>query len=180
METTSNAVILELLQKLSEDQTKHFTDIRNDLSKTRRAISAVEEKLADVLTRMASTEAWLDMLGDAEQQRRNCPLALASDVEKLHAKLADYEDRERQVNLSIYGFPEHAEDKDTITFLRETLPEILHDDFQGGLDLERTHRSLAPLKPGALSEIPAERACEEPHLFFFLLGIQVSIPFPLK
>lgn len=118
----SNAVILELLQKLSEDQTKHFTDIRNELSETRRAISAVEEKLVDVLTRMASTEARLDMLEDTEQQRRNCPLALASDVEKLHAKLAEYEDRERRVNLRIYRFPKHAEDKDTITFLRETHP----------------------------------------------------------
>lgn len=151
METTSNAVILELLQKLSEDQTKHFTDIHNELSETRRAISAVQEKLAAVLTRMASAEARLDMLEDAEQQRQNCPPALASDVEKQHAKLAEYDDRERRVNLRIYGFPEFAEDKDVIIYLREALPEILHDDFQGGLDLERAHRSLAPLKPGAPS-----------------------------
>ncbi|CAK6983694.1 hypothetical protein F7725_028284 [Scomber scombrus] len=155
-ESTSIAKIHELLQKLSEsqtkilnDQTKHFADIRKDVSETRRAVEAVEAKLADVLTRMTSAEARLDMLEEAERQRCDSPPAAASEVERLNAKLTEYEDRERRVNLRIYGFPERVEDKDAISFLRDTLPEILLDDFQGGLDLERAHRSLLPAKPGA-------------------------------
>lgn len=67
----------------------------------------------------------------------------------MNAKLTEYEDRDRRVNLRIYGFPERVEDKDAVSFLKATLPEILHADFQGGLDLERAHRSLLPAKPGA-------------------------------
>ncbi|KAI4785561.1 hypothetical protein KUCAC02_037686, partial [Chaenocephalus aceratus] len=83
----TNTAILELLQELSEDQTKHFTDRRKELSETRRAVVAVEEKLADVLTRITSAEARLDMLEDTEDRRRNSPPALASEVETLNAKL---------------------------------------------------------------------------------------------
>ncbi|KAI9546578.1 hypothetical protein NQZ68_025740 [Dissostichus eleginoides] len=115
----TNTAILELLQKLSEDQTKHFTDLR----KERRAVVAVEEKLADVLTRIISAEAQLDMLEDTEDQRRNSPPALASEVETLNAKLVEYEDRDRRVNLRIYGLPEHSEEKDALSFLKTALPD---------------------------------------------------------
>ncbi|KAF3835726.1 hypothetical protein F7725_028284 [Dissostichus mawsoni] len=145
----TNTAILELLQKLSEDQTKHFTDLQKELSETRRAVVAVEEKLADVLTRITSAEARLDMLEDTEDQRRNSPPALASEVETLNAKLVEYEDRDRRVNLRIYGFPEHSEEKDALSFLKTALPDILQTDFPGCLDLERAHRSLAPIRPGA-------------------------------
>ncbi|KAK1896881.1 LINE-1 retrotransposable element ORF1 protein [Dissostichus eleginoides] len=141
----TNTAILELLQKLSEDQTKHFTDLR----KERRAVVAVEEKLADVLTRITSAEAQLDMLEDTEDQRRNSPPALASEVETLNAKLVEYEDRDRRVNLRIYGLPEHSEEKDALSFLKTALPDILQTDFPGGLDLERAHRSLVPIRTGA-------------------------------
>lgn len=130
------------------DQTRHFADIRKELSNTQRAVSAVKEKLADMLPRMANAEARLDMLEEAERQRCDSLPALASEVEKLNAKLTEYEDRGRQVNLCIYGFPEHAENKDAISFLKNVLPEILHADFQEGLDLERVYRSLLPVKPG--------------------------------
>ncbi|KAJ4922749.1 hypothetical protein JOQ06_004152, partial [Pogonophryne albipinna] len=119
----TNTAILELLQKLSEDQTKHFTDLRKELSETRRAVVAVEEKLADVLTRITSAVARLDMLENTEDQRRNSPPALASEV-----------------NLRIYGFPEHSEEKDALSFLKTALSDILQTDFPGGLDLERAHR----------------------------------------
>lgn len=144
----TNAAILALLQKLSEDQTKHFTDLRKELSETRRAVVAVEEKLADALTRLTSAEARLDMLEDAEDQRRNPSPALASEVEMLNAKLVEYEDRDRRVNLRIFGFPERSEEKDALSSLKTTLPDILQTDFPGGLDLERAHRSLDPIKPG--------------------------------
>lgn len=155
-ESISTAEIHVLLQKLSDDQTKilndqatHFADIRKDVSETRRAVEAMEGKLADMLTRINSAETRLDMLEEVERQRCDSPPATASEVEKLNAKLTEYEDRERRVNLRIYGFPERVEEKDAISFLRATLPEILHADFEGGLDLERAHRSLLPAKPGA-------------------------------
>uniref|UniRef100_A0A3P8YG43 L1 transposable element RRM domain-containing protein n=1 Tax=Esox lucius TaxID=8010 RepID=A0A3P8YG43_ESOLU len=148
-ESISTAKIHELLQKLSDDQAKHFADIRKDVSETRRAVEAIEGKLADMLTRITSAEVRLEMLEEVERQRCVSPPVSALEVEKLNAKLTEYEDRERQVNLRIYGFPERVEDKDAISFLRVILPEILQADFEGGLDLERAHRSLLPAKPGA-------------------------------
>lgn len=155
-EPSSTATMHKLLQKVADDQkkilddqTKHFADVRKDVSETRRAVVAMEAKLADMLTRLTNAEARLDMLEEAERQRCDSPLASASEVERLSAKLTEYEDRDRRVNLRIYGFPERVEDKDAISFLKATLPEILGAEFQGGLDLERAHRSLQPAKPGA-------------------------------
>ncbi len=60
----STAKIHELLQKLSDDQTKilndqarHFADVRKDVLETRRAVEATEGRLADMLTRITSKEA---------------------------------------------------------------------------------------------------------------------------
>lgn len=71
-----NTEIHALLQKLLDDrtkilndQTRHFGDVHKDLSQTRRAVGAIEEKLADMISRMASAEACLDMLEEAERQR---------------------------------------------------------------------------------------------------------------
>lgn len=75
------------------------------------------------------------MFEDVEAQHHNCLLALASEVEMFNAKLVEYEDRERWVNLHIYGFPEHAKEKNAKSFLKDILPEILHAHFPGGLDL---------------------------------------------
>lgn len=68
-ESISTAKIHELLQKLSDEQAKHFADIRKDVSETRRAVEAIEGKLADMLTRITSTEVRLDMLEEVERQR---------------------------------------------------------------------------------------------------------------
>eukprot|EP00064_Thunnus_orientalis_P025845 superscaffoldBa00014198_g26274 len=114
------------MTKILTDQAKHFADIRKDVSEMKIAVEAIEAKLADMLTRMTSMEVRLDMLEEAKRQRCDSPLALASEVDKLNAKLTEYEDRERT-----------------------TLPEILQADFQGGLDLEHAHRyyQLSPEPP---------------------------------
>lgn len=152
----STAKMHERLQRVATDQTKilneqakHFELVRRDVSETRRAVVAMEAKLADMLTRMTSAEARFDMLEEAKWQRCDSPAASASEVEKLNAKLTEYEDRDKRANLRIYGFPENVENKDAISFLTATLPEILQAEFQGGLDLERAHQSLLPTKPGA-------------------------------
>ena len=53
-EPISTATIHKLLQKLSDEQAKHFADIRKDVSETIRAVEAIEGKLADMLTRITS------------------------------------------------------------------------------------------------------------------------------
>lgn len=134
--------------KLLEDQTKNFAEIREQLSETQKSVSSFEEKLADMLTRVNDTEARLDALEEVERQRCDSPSATVKDIEKLNAKLAEFEDRERRLNLRIYGFPEKVENQDAISFLRKILPEILGSEFEDGLEMERAHRSLAPLKSG--------------------------------
>lgn len=90
-----------------------------------------------MLMRLTDVEARVEMLEETERQRCDTRLALASDVEKLNARLTEYEDRDRRVNLRIYAIPEHAENKDAISFLKQVLPEILETDFKNGLHLER-------------------------------------------
>lgn len=68
--------------KILEDQTKNFTDIRNQLVETRRAVSAFEEKLMDMLTWVNSAEARLDALEDAERQ--HCYSLLATLIDNLY------------------------------------------------------------------------------------------------
>ena len=75
-----------------------------------------------------------DFSEEAERQCCDFPPTLASEVEKLNAKLTEYKKVARRVNLRIYGFPERVEDKDAISFLRATLPEILRADFKVVLD----------------------------------------------
>lgn len=74
------------------DQARHFSDVRKDLLDTRRAVEAMEGKLADMLTRVASAEARLDMLEEADRKRCDLPQALTSEVEKLNAKFTEFED----------------------------------------------------------------------------------------
>lgn len=80
---------------------KNFANIRNKMVEMQRSISVFEEKLAEVLTQVNSTEACL-----------------------LAARLAEFEDRQGHLNLGISGFPEKAEGKDAISFLRKVLSEI--------------------------------------------------------
>lgn len=63
-EPIPTAKMHELLQKVAsdqkkilDDQTKHFADVHKDVSETRRAVVAMEAKLADMLTRLTSAEA---------------------------------------------------------------------------------------------------------------------------
>uniref|UniRef100_A0A8C6T413 L1 transposable element RRM domain-containing protein n=1 Tax=Neogobius melanostomus TaxID=47308 RepID=A0A8C6T413_9GOBI len=106
-------------------------------------------KLSDMIPRLDSVEFRLDALEEAERQRCDSPPATVSDIEILTTRLAEVEDRERRLNLRIYGFPEKSEDKDAISFLRKVLPEILGCEFELGLELERAHRALGPVQPGA-------------------------------
>ncbi|KAK7929456.1 hypothetical protein WMY93_005851 [Mugilogobius chulae] len=131
--------VMQLLQKLAEDQTKiledqkkNFDEIRKQLTETNKVVSAFEEKMSDMLTRVNSAECRLDALEEAERQRCDSPPATVEDVVLLNAKLAQFEDRERRLNLRSM----------------KVLPEILQCDFEGPLEIERAHRSLAPVKPG--------------------------------
>lgn len=101
------------------------------------------------------------MPGEAERQHSNSPPALASEVEKLSAKLTEYEDRERRLNLRIYSFPEHAEDKDAISFLTITLPEIL--GFGTGTSFTTTGQVWSTTKAlhRTLPEVSVERTGEQ-------------------
>lgn len=153
---SENAKIMKLLENLAadqkkilDDQKKHFADIQSQLLETKRSISAVEGKLSDMIPRLNSAEARLDALEETERQRCDSPLATTTDIEMLNAKLAEIEDRERRCNLRIYGFPEKVENTDVTSFLRRVLPEILQCEFEHGLEIERAHRALGPVTPGA-------------------------------
>lgn len=69
-----DARVTQLLEKLAanqmkiwQDQVKNFADIRNQLVETRRTVTAFEEKLPEVLTRVNRAEACLDTLKETER-----------------------------------------------------------------------------------------------------------------
>uniref|UniRef100_A0A3B3DS65 L1 transposable element RRM domain-containing protein n=1 Tax=Oryzias melastigma TaxID=30732 RepID=A0A3B3DS65_ORYME len=153
--STSMDSVMQLLHKLGEDQTKileelkkNFDEIRKQLTETNTVVSTFEGKMSDMLTRLHSAESRLDALEDSERQQCDTPSATVEDITTLNTKLAQFEDRERRLNLRIYGFPKKAKGKDVIGFLQKVLPEILQHEFEGPLEIEHAHRSLAQVKPG--------------------------------
>lgn len=132
--------IYELLKVTSETQERKLNAIQ-------LATQAVEAKLADIATRMNNVESRIDFLEDANRALEANPPATQSEVEILRQKLDDLENRSRRNNLRFVGFPEGCEGPDALAFLRKVIPQMLNIDFQGVLEIDRAHRSLARRGP---------------------------------
>lgn len=132
--------IYELLKVTSETQERKLNAIQ-------LATQAVEAKLAEIATRMNNVESRIDFLEDANRALEANPPATQSEVEILRQKLDDLENRSRRNNLRFVGFPEGCEGSDALAFLRKVIPQMLNIDFQGVLEIDRAHRSLARRGP---------------------------------
>lgn len=132
--------IYALLKEISESQEHKLNAIQS-------ATLAVEAKLSDIATRLNNVESRIDFLEDAHQALETNPPATQTEVEILRQKLDDLENRSRRNNLRFVGFPEGCEGPDTLAFLREVIPRMRNIDFQGDLEIERAHRTLARRRP---------------------------------
>ena len=132
--------IYELLKETSETQEHKLNAIQS-------ATRAVEAKLSDIATRLNNVESRIDFLEDANQALETNPPTTQSEVEILRQKLDDFENRSRRNNLHFVGLPEGCEGPDTLAFLRKVIPQMLNIGFQGDLEIDRAHRSLARRRP---------------------------------
>lgn len=126
--------IYTLLKETSEKQDAKLNSIE---ASTR----AVDNKLTDLATRLGDAEARIAFLEDANVALEANPPATRAEVEDLLLKLDDLENRSRRNNLRFIGFPEKCEKSDALTFMRDTIPELLNVEFDGGLEIDRAHRT---------------------------------------
>lgn len=134
------AKMYALLKETSEKQEERLYIIQ-------RATVAVENKLADISARISNAEFRLDFLEDANKAMEADPPATKSEVERLRQKIDDLENRSRRNNLRFVGFPEGCEGQNAPTFLRETIPQLMHLDYPNGIEIDRAHRSLTKRRP---------------------------------
>ena len=130
------AKIYALLKETSGKQEEKLSIIE-------RTTTAVESKIAELTTRINDVEGRLDFLEDANKSLVNNPPATKTEVEQLRRKIDDLENRSRRNNLRFVGFPEGSEGRDILHFLRQTIPQLLHLDFPGGVEIDRAHRTAA-------------------------------------
>ncbi len=130
------AKIYALLKETSEKQEEKLNIIQ-------RATTAVESKIAEITTRIGDVERRLDFLEDANKALENNPPATKTEVEQLRRKIDDLENRSRRNNLRFVGFPEGCEGRDALSFLRQTIPQLLHLDYPEGVEIDRAHRTIA-------------------------------------
>ncbi|KAJ8405706.1 hypothetical protein AAFF_G00316860 [Aldrovandia affinis] len=132
--------IFTLLKVTSEVQ-------ENKLNAIQSATRAVEAKLTDIGAHLGNAESHIDFLEDANRVLEANPPATQSEVDILHQKVDDLENRTWWNNLSFVRFLEGCEGRDALAFLRDCIPQLLDIDFTGGLEIDRAHRSLARRKP---------------------------------
>ena len=136
------AKMYALLKETSQKQEEKLNIIQ-------RATEAVESKLAEITTRIGNAEARLDFLEDAHKVLETDPPATKTEVEQLRRKIDDLENRSRRNNLRFVGFPEGCEGRDALSFLRDTIPQLLHLDYPNGVEIAR-RRPDGDLPPRAI------------------------------
>lgn len=132
--------IYALLKETSERQ-----DAKLDSIET--YTKAVDSKLSDLATRLGDVESRIAFLEDANTALEANPPASRSEVEDLILKVDELENRSRRNNLRFIGFPENCEKSDALGFMRTTIPELLNIEFDGGLEIDRAHRTLGRRSP---------------------------------
>uniref|UniRef100_H3AZX6 L1 transposable element RRM domain-containing protein n=1 Tax=Latimeria chalumnae TaxID=7897 RepID=H3AZX6_LATCH len=120
----------------------------NKLTGVITATSTTLVELKDLMSalnhHMASVEQRLSNVEDT-QQDLSCEVeGLKKQVADLRSKVDDQENCTRRNNVHLVGFPEGVKHGRPIKFLQETLPELLKLPPRTALEVERTHRSLAP------------------------------------
>ncbi|KAJ1091112.1 hypothetical protein NDU88_004239 [Pleurodeles waltl] len=106
-------------------------------------IAGFQSQVTGLEHRMMTMEDHIHTFLDKEQ-----------DLLFLRSKLTDLEDRSRRNNVCFFGFPEHAEDTDTPSFLRAILPKLTEIAFDPPLEFQRAHRLGPKRKDGTSRPCP--------------------------
>lgn len=112
----------------------------------RGEISAVNENMSHLLTRVEEVETTVDKQGEEIRNLRQQIEVLQKEQRYIRYKMEDQENRSRRKNLRIRGLPEAHGEKEN---LQEKMEEIFKDlkspcNISGNLNLDRVHRIRKP------------------------------------
>ncbi|KAL0185492.1 hypothetical protein M9458_021189 [Cirrhinus mrigala] len=146
LKTEISAVIKsEMKNTLADD----FDFLKNELQALKAEVknntAAIHSEIDQVKTTVRDMETGLSAWSDEVVTLRNTVNSLKTEVAELRDKCEDMEGRARRCNIRILGVPETPGSNST-TSVSKLLREALQLDKDVLID--RSHRSLAPRKPG--------------------------------
>ncbi|KAJ1115305.1 hypothetical protein NDU88_003531 [Pleurodeles waltl] len=104
-----------------------ISDLSVDSTSIWAVIASFRETVTDLDHRLTTMKDQVAMLPDWN-----------AELQLLRAKVIDLEDRSRRDNV-LGGIPEHKEDYDISTFLKNLIPELTGLDFSPPLEFQSVH-----------------------------------------
>ncbi|KAJ1177777.1 hypothetical protein NDU88_003029 [Pleurodeles waltl] len=119
-----------------------------------RRLEAMDSKISDLTVASTSIQAEIAGFRETVHDLDRCLMTVEDQVvalpdqeaelRSLRAKIINLEDRSCKDNICLFGIPEHKEDSDIKTVLKNLLPELTGLDFSSPLEFQRVHR-IGPL-----------------------------------
>lgn len=130
--------LLQAIQVIKEDLTKHIdkktADIQNTLTKIESSLSTLSEQVQEMETRVSANEDDIKETCDRIDKMEKL-------ITLLKDKTDDLENHSRRSNVRILNVPEQSEGRDTVGFLERFIPQLMgRDNFTSPVTLERVHR----------------------------------------
>uniref|UniRef100_H3A4T9 L1 transposable element RRM domain-containing protein n=1 Tax=Latimeria chalumnae TaxID=7897 RepID=H3A4T9_LATCH len=123
---------------------KMLSTITTSIIKIEGAMQDLSKTTSDLIGRLGILEQRTSDLEDGNHEARQDIIDLKAQMKELFAKIDDQENRARQNNICILGFPEGIEAHNPSHFLEKELPTLLNLPSEMHLEFERGHRSLGP------------------------------------
>ncbi|KAJ1203345.1 hypothetical protein NDU88_007132 [Pleurodeles waltl] len=123
-----------------EDKGSKITDLSMASHSIRSDIASFHDKVTNFYHRLTEVGSQLSVLPERDLE-----------LQFLHAKLTDLEDRSRRDNVFFFGIPECKEGINIRAYLKHLLPELTGLTFSPALKFQRAHR----ISPKQSQESPA-------------------------
>ncbi|KAJ1155183.1 hypothetical protein NDU88_007918 [Pleurodeles waltl] len=106
-----------------------ITDLSMASHSNQSDIGSFHDKVTNLDHRLTAVESQLAVMPERD-----------SELQFLHAKLTDLEDRTRRDNVSFFGIPERMEGTDVRAYLKDILPELTTLSISQALEFQSAHR----------------------------------------
>ncbi|KAJ1085909.1 hypothetical protein NDU88_006033 [Pleurodeles waltl] len=113
---------LEVMDSKIMDLATAFHSIWSDIASFNNKVTNLDHRLTEV-------EGQLAVLSERD-----------SELQVLHAKRTDLEDRSRRDNVRFFGIPERQDGTDIRAYLKDLLTELAGLTFSPALEFQRVHR----------------------------------------
>ncbi|KAJ1101417.1 hypothetical protein NDU88_006485 [Pleurodeles waltl] len=143
MSSITQTILEGLFTSMREDLKAVKRNLLHDLEEVHLELEEVGERVAILEEHETSRDGEIVLL----QQEI---IWLQEQQIELQAHTEDLEDHSRQNNIHIRGAPTGAEEKDIILHIRSLFCQILGDDSDKDIQIDRTHR-MGPPRPSHVS-----------------------------